>query len=388
MKCRLVSHHILFAVRLIFLGIFCLASWFTLASCVKQFMPSERCHAFQDNPHTYVQHMFCRSNAAFVDTLNRHWPTQWQSKDLGSSVCLRGWWTWSHTSTLWPKSWQTHGHQSQLVVFLCFWIGGSHSQPNLKATTQHPIWLITQIGWLPMAAPFEWKTVGKLEDMQAACRMPIEGSLCNEGLWIEMLPDALSRPYLGRMAQQFSQVFQQPRCSRLQLKVHLNTALELSEQERWEEAAAAWEELLPHLSMDLRPSARLALGDALQKLGADEAALRSFREALAEAPRGAAQPALRVANALRRLGRFGEAERSYRRVLQRPRGSQEEVAQGVSGAAVMMLRQGRLSKQKRLLEVWTGMSPDDSRAAENLLLFLICSIDVITFVDLVTIFLN
>ncbi|CAK9092821.1 unnamed protein product, partial [Durusdinium trenchii] len=60
--------------------------------------------------------------------------------------------------------------------------------------------------------------------------------------------------------------------------------------------------------------------------------------------------------------------RAYRRVLRRPRGTRQDVSEGVLGAAVMMLRQGKISKQRRLLEVWIAMSPQDPKAAHHLLL--------------------
>lgn len=177
----------------------------------------------------------------------------------------------------------------------------------------------------------------------------------------------------------------QPRLLRgarcLQRRVSLTDALELSEEQRWEEAAVAWQQVLGlvDLPSNLRPQAHCALGDALQKLGQDESAAQHFRLAEGEAWTSAAGfvhvAQLRLANAWRRLGRFGAAERAYRRVFRRcpsagsARGS-EEISRAVSGAAVMMLRQGKLSKMKRLLETWTCMSPQDTRRADNLLLLL------------------
>eukprot|EP00438_Fugacium_kawagutii_P026888 Skav209534 [mRNA] locus=scaffold2497:32372:32668:- [translate_table: standard] len=78
-----------------------------------------------------------------------------------------------------------------------------------------------------------------------------------------------------------------------------------------------------------------------------------------------------MASTWRRLGCFGRAEGAYRRVWRRRReGAEREVSEAVSGAAVMMLRQGKLRKMKRLLETWTSMRPEDPRAARNLLLLL------------------
>lgn len=178
----------------------------------------------------------------------------------------------------------------------------------------------------------------------------------------------------------------QPRILRgarcLQRRVSLTDALELSEEQRWEEAAVAWQQVLGQVDLpsNLRPQAHCALGDALQKLGQDESAAQHFRLAEGEAWTSAAGfvhvAQLRLANAWRRLGRFGAAERAYRRVFRRcpsagsARGSDEEISRAVSGAAVMMLRQGKLSKMKRLLETWTCMSPQDTRRADNLLLLL------------------
>ena len=80
---------------------------------------------------------------------------------------------------------------------------------------------------------------------------------------------------------------------------------------RWEEAAVAWQQVLGlvDLPSNLRPQAHCALGDALQKLGQDESAAQHFRLAEGEAWTSAAGfvhvAQLRLANAWRRLGRFG-----------------------------------------------------------------------------------
>eukprot|EP00913_Durusdinium_trenchii_P018601 g17479.t1 len=156
---------------------------------------------------------------------------------------------------------------------------------------------------------------------------------------------------------------------RLQIRAFsLETALQLSEGQRWSEAVTAWEALLDgaELPEQLRAPAGCALGDALLKLGRDAAAARRYAAAVAAA--GGAAAALRLGGALRRLGRFSAAERAYRRVLRRPRGTRQDVSEGVLGAAVMMLRQGKISKQRRLLEVWIAMSPQDPKAAHHLLL--------------------
>lgn len=156
----------------------------------------------------------------------------------------------------------------------------------------------------------------------------------------------------------------------LELRATLTDALALSEQQRWEEAAVAWQQLISEeLPADLLPQAHCALGDALQKLGQDELALQSFQRGA----RDWAPALLRVAQTWRRLGCFGRAEGAYRRVWRRRRGgamSEREVSEAVSGAAVMMLRQGKLRKMRRLLETWTSMRPEDPRAARNLLLLL------------------
>ena len=113
------------------------------------------------------------------------------------------------------------------------------------------------------------------------------------------------------------------------------------------------------------------MGDALLKLGQDELALRHFKRATQEGVIAAAW--LRLANAWRRLGGFGRAEEAYRRVLRKPTrrsGGLEDVSRAIAGAAVMMLRQGKLSKMKRLLETWTLIRPEDPRAAQNFLLLL------------------
>lgn len=162
---------------------------------------------------------------------------------------------------------------------------------------------------------------------------------------------------------------------RLQGRVSLTDALEFSEQQRWQEAADAWQQLLAKDSLpsDLRPQAECALGDALLKLGQDELALRHFYRATQGQGVTFAPGWLRLANAWRRLGGFGRAEEAYRRVLRKPTrrsGGQEDVSRAVVGAAVMMLRQGKLSKMKRLLETWTSMRPEDPRAAQNFLLLL------------------
>ena len=161
---------------------------------------------------------------------------------------------------------------------------------------------------------------------------------------------------------------------RLQGRVSLTDALEFSEQQRWQEAADAWQQLLAKDSLpsDLRPQAECALGDALLKLGQDELALRHFSRAT-QGQVTFAPGWLRLANAWRRLGGFGRAEAAYRTVLRKPTrrsGGPEDVSRAVAGAAVMMLRQGKLSKMKRLLETWTSMRPEDPRAAQNFLLLL------------------
>lgn len=77
---------------------------------------------------------------------------------------------------------------------------------------------------------------------------------------------------------------------------------------------------------------------------------------------------LRLAAQWRRLGRFAAAERSYR--WARRGASADEASRGVAGAALMMLRQGKVSKLRRFLETWIAMRPQDARAPQNLLLLL------------------
>ena len=150
-------------------------------------------------------------------------------------------------------------------------------------------------------------------------------------------------------------------------RVTLADALSFSEQQRWQQAADAWQQLLSEemLPAELKAQAQCACGDALLKLGQDESALRQFQSA---SNSGTPMAWLRVANAWRRLGQFGQAERAYRQLLKRPRVG--DTFNAVAGAAVMMLRQGKLSKMKRLLETWTSRSPEDPRSAQNLLLLL------------------
>ena len=129
-------------------------------------------------------------------------------------------------------------------------------------------------------------------------------------------------------------------------------ALALSEARSWQDAAAAWREVLEDpsgLPEALRPHAHCALGDALQKLGRDSQAAEEFATAMRLAPDFAAA-ALRRGTALRRLGDFRGAEAAYRRVLRRPTGGGKrqatlgEVSQASSGAATAMLRQGSPSR--------------------------------------------
>lgn len=149
----------------------------------------------------------------------------------------------------------------------------------------------------------------------------------------------------------------------------LDAALLYSQIESWAEAAAAWRALLDdpgELSVHVQAQAHCALGDSLQRLGRDELAADAFASAVRLAPAfpGAA---LRLAAALRRLGRPSAAEAAYRQTLRRSHGrrtaSRAEVAAAVSGAAVAMLRLGRPSRARRLLRAWHGVDRGEGREA-------------------------
>ncbi|CAJ1435186.1 unnamed protein product [Effrenium voratum] len=135
-------------------------------------------------------------------------------------------------------------------------------------------------------------------------------------------------------------------------------AVALSAAGRWAQAAAAWRELLAAgaLAPAARSLANCAAGDALQHLGEDDAAVEHFAAAEgAEKPPAAA--ALRLGLALRRVGRFEDAARAYRRLLRRPRRSQAtaaELAAAVGGAALALLRspQPWPRRAEQLLRGW------------------------------------
>lgn len=145
--------------------------------------------------------------------------------------------------------------------------------------------------------------------------------------------------------------------------------MRLSEAERWAEAAAAWRALVcpgAGLPAHLRVHAHCALGDALLRLGEDEAGAAAFSNALAVDP-AFAPAALRLGGALRRLGRLAAATAAYRRVFRRRAGggrrraSRAELALAARGAAVALLRLGTPSRARRLLRAWAAVDRSPGR---------------------------
>mmetsp|Transcript_83162 Transcript_83162/g.269226 ORF Transcript_83162/g.269226 Transcript_83162/m.269226 type:complete len:620 (+) Transcript_83162:14-1873(+) len=150
----------------------------------------------------------------------------------------------------------------------------------------------------------------------------------------------------------------------------LDKALRCSEDERWADAAEAWQAFLSlpaDVASGLRSQAHCALGDALQRLGKDPLAAVEFAAATDLAPE-LPTPHLRLGTALRRLGRPRESAAAFRRVLRRTSGRRRqatrvEVVAAVSGAAVAMLRLGWLSRARRLLRAWSNVDVARGRDA-------------------------
>lgn len=133
----------------------------------------------------------------------------------------------------------------------------------------------------------------------------------------------------------------------------------LSQNGRYDDAAATLEELLAKFPAEKSPPILGALGVSRLQAGRNEAALEAAREALTLDPNDLGSLQL-VGSALGRLGRNDEAIAHYQALLERFAGVDEVVKIARAGLSNIYVNRGELDKGEAELEALLAKDPDDA----------------------------